>query len=192
LLQKDKSKTKIKAVLQNEAPYFANLPAGNYDAIISIKGYKVTTKEIDLDCNLANEQNVVSEVVFLWEGDTKEAVKMNGSAFAVTGDDSEKPNKPLEGYNSKPDGKGELKGKAAYLPQPAYPRAARAVRATGAVQVEVLINEIGKVVYAKAIDGHPLLRATAVKAAQEAKFTQTTLQGMPVKVLGIITYNFVP
>jgi hypothetical protein len=41
------------------------------------------------------------------------------------------------------------------------------------------------------VDGHPLLRAAAVKAARESKFTPTTLEGKPVMVNGIIIYNFV-
>jgi len=192
LLQKGKSKTRIKADLQSEIPYFTNLPVGNYNAIITMKGYKVTTKEIDFDCRMANDQNVVSEVMFLWEGDAKETVKMNGGALLVIGDSSEKPNKPLENYTSNPDGKGEISGNAAYLPKPAYPRAAMAVKAMGAVQVQVLIDEIGRVIYAKAVSGHPLLRAAAIKAAREAKFAQTRLQGVPVQVSGIVTYNFVP
>ena len=45
---------------------------------------------------------------------------------------------------------------------------------------------------ASAVSGHPLLRAAAVDAARMAKFSQTLLQGNPVKVSGVIVYNFVP
>jgi len=87
---------------------------------------------------------------------------------------------------------GVLNGKAVSLPKPAYPPAARAVRAAGAVQVQVLIDETGKVVSASAAGGHPLLQAAAVAAARGARFSPTLLSGQPVKVSGIITYNFVP
>jgi protein TonB len=87
---------------------------------------------------------------------------------------------------------GVLNGKAISLPKPAYPAAARAVRAAGAVQVQVLIDETGKVVSASAAGGHPLLQAAAVAAARGARFSPTLLSGQPVKVSGIITYNFVP
>jgi len=87
---------------------------------------------------------------------------------------------------------GVLNGKAISLPKPAYPAAARAVRASGAVQVQVLIDETGKVVSASAAGGHPLLQAAAVAAARGARFSPTMLSGQPVKVSGIITYNFVP
>jgi outer membrane biosynthesis protein TonB len=218
LLQTSKSKTTIKAKTQNELPYFENLPAGNYNAVVSMKGYKVTTKEIDFDCSRVNDQNIVSAVIFLWEGDAKETVKMNGGAFqaigTANGDDSNQLKKapvktseetltvdPLktvpavrgqETYISNPEGKKAINGYATYLPKPAYPRAASVVKASGAVLVQVLIDEIGRVVSAEAISGHPLLRAASVNAAREAKFGQTRLQGMPVQVSGIVTYNFIP
>lgn len=87
---------------------------------------------------------------------------------------------------------GVLNGKATSLPKPPYPPAARAVRASGAVSVQVLIDESGSVVSASAVSGHPLLRAAAVQAARGARFSPTQLSGQPVKVSGVITYNFVP
>jgi TonB family protein len=87
---------------------------------------------------------------------------------------------------------GVLNGKAISLPKPAYPPAARAVRASGAVSVQVLIDENGNVISASAISGHALLRTAAVQAARGSKFPPTKLSGQPVKVSGIITYNFIP
>ena len=87
---------------------------------------------------------------------------------------------------------GVLNGKATSLPKPAYPPAAKAVRASGAVSVQVLISESGSVISASAVSGHPLLRAAAVSAARGARFSPTLLSGQPVKVSGVITYNFVP
>lgn len=87
---------------------------------------------------------------------------------------------------------GVLNGKAQNLPKPTYPRAARAVRASGAVPVQVLIEENGDIFSAEAVGGHPLLRGESVLRACEAKFSPTLLEGKPVKVSGIITYNYVP
>jgi len=87
---------------------------------------------------------------------------------------------------------GVLNGKAISLPKPPYPAAARAVRASGTVSVQVLISESGSVISASAASGHPLLRAAAVAAARGARFSPTQLSGQPVKVSGVITYNFVP
>ena len=86
---------------------------------------------------------------------------------------------------------GVINGKAQTLAKPAYPAAARAVKAEGAVNVQVVIDETGTVVSATAISGHPLLRQAAEQAALQSKFAPTTLQSQPVKVSGIIVYNFV-
>ncbi|MCC6328178.1 MAG: TonB family protein [Acidobacteria bacterium] len=85
---------------------------------------------------------------------------------------------------------GVLNGKAVSLPLPPYPPAARAVRASGAVTVQVVIGESGEVISAQPVAGHPLLRAAAVEAARGAKFSPTLLSGDPVKVSGVIIYNF--
>ena len=87
---------------------------------------------------------------------------------------------------------GIINGKAIDLPKPAYPAAARAVRAQGAVNVQVTVDENGNVIEANAVSGHPLLRASAVSSARNAKFAPTLLSGKPVKVTGNIVYNFVP
>lgn len=87
---------------------------------------------------------------------------------------------------------GVVNGKAENLPQPVYPAAARAVRASGSVNVQVLIDENGNVVSANAVSGHPQLRAAAESAARTAKFKPTMLSGEPVKVNGILVFNFMP
>ena len=88
--------------------------------------------------------------------------------------------------------KGVLNDKAVVLSKPTYPRAAKAVKVGGKVQVQVLIYEDGTVYSAQAVEGHPLLRHTAEIAACGSKFSPTLLSGKPVKVSGLITYNFVP
>lgn len=88
--------------------------------------------------------------------------------------------------------RGVVNGEAVRLPKPAYPAAARAINVSGSVSVQVLIDEQGTVVSAVAASGHPLLRAAAVAAAKQAKFTPTKLSDQPVKVTGVIVYNFVP
>jgi len=86
---------------------------------------------------------------------------------------------------------GVLNGKATSLPPPDYPPIARQAKATGTVAVQITIDEGGNVIVAEAVSGHPLLRAAAVKAARDAKFSPTRLSGQPVKVNGVLTYNFV-
>ena len=86
---------------------------------------------------------------------------------------------------------GVLNGKAISLPKPNYPPIARQAHASGTVVVQVTIDENGSVISAHAVSGHPLLQAVAVSAARGARFSPTKLSGQPVKVTGVITYNFV-
>ncbi len=87
---------------------------------------------------------------------------------------------------------GALDAKAIEKPSPAYPAAARAVRASGKVTVQITVDEQGRVVEANAVNGHPLLRAAAVAAARSSRFKPTLLSGKPIRVTGTITYDFKP
>lgn len=86
---------------------------------------------------------------------------------------------------------GVLNGRATTMPSPSYPAAAKAVRAEGSVSIQEMIDEDGNVISAAAVSGHPLLRAAAELAARSAGFEPTLLNGKPVKVSGVLTYNFV-
>jgi protein TonB len=94
-----------------------------------------------------------------------------------------RPTAPISG--------GVLNGKAISLPKPPYPAIARTAHASGTVTVQVTVDEEGNVISAHAVTGHPLLQAAAVAAARQAKFAPTKLSGQPVKVMGVIVYNFV-
>lgn len=83
-----------------------------------------------------------------------------------------------------------LNGRALQLPKPPYPQLAKNAGVSGVVTVQVLIDESGKVLSAQAISGHPLLRSAAAQAARQARFSPTILGEQPVKVSGVITYNF--
>jgi periplasmic protein TonB len=83
-----------------------------------------------------------------------------------------------------------LNSRAISLPRPIYPKLALQIGLQGTVTVQVLIDETGRVVSAKA-SGHPLLVAEAQKAAMQARFSPTVISETPMKVSGVITYNFV-
>ena len=85
---------------------------------------------------------------------------------------------------------GVMNGQAIYLATPIYPTIGKTVRASGHVNVQILIDETGKVISARATSGHPLLLASAVRAAYQTRFSPTLLSGVPVKVSGVINYNF--
>jgi TonB family protein len=90
----------------------------------------------------------------------------------------------------KPVSGGVLNGKALALPPPIYPEVARRMRTFGKVEVDVIVDENGKVISATAISGPSLLRDVAVEAALKARFSPTKLSGQPVKIAGRINYNF--
>ncbi len=81
-------------------------------------------------------------------------------------------------------------GRAIQLAKPVYPPIARAAHATGSVEVQILIGLDGSVIAAASISGHPLLQAAGVSAARETLFAPTKLNGQPVKVTGILRYDF--
>lgn len=87
---------------------------------------------------------------------------------------------------------GILNGKATYLGRPTYPTAARAVGASGAVNVRVTVDEEGNVAEAQAVSGHPTLRQAAEEAARTSKFAPTVVNGKTIRISGIVVYNFVP
>jgi TonB family protein len=113
-----------------------------------------------------------------------------------TGEDSDpkkdEPNKPAHTADGGrgPISGGVLNGKALSLPAPEYPAVAKQAKASGPVAVQVTVDENGSVISAHAVSGHPLLQAAAVAAARQAKFSPTSLMGEPVKVNGVIVYNF--
>jgi TonB family protein len=71
-----------------------------------------------------------------------------------------------------------------------YPPTARMMGAFGAVRVQVTISESGRVIEAKAISGHQSLRSAAVEAAMKWVFKPTTIDGVPIKVQGILNFSF--
>jgi TonB family protein len=84
-----------------------------------------------------------------------------------------------------------LNGRAVTLPKPEYPGIALERRLTGVVVVKVEIDEAGNVAAARDMcQGLPYLSEAAVGAAWKARFTPTTINGQPVRVRGVIQYNF--
>ena len=110
-------------------------------------------------------------------------------AAPVVDIDSEPP-PPAPAPILKPVSGGVLNGTAISLPPPGYPEAARRLRLSGIVTVEVVVDETGKVISAVATSGPAMLRDVAVQAALRARFSPTKLSGQPVKVSGLINYKF--
>lgn len=98
---------------------------------------------------------------------------------------NQNPNQPNQ--KKAPIAGGMLNGKAIYLPMPEIP----AGETSGVVLVQVLIDEQGTVVEARAVSGPQHLHAAAVNAARLARFQPTMMMGEPVKVNGTLSYSFV-
>lgn len=103
---------------------------------------------------------------------------------SVDGDSNPQPTAKVSG--------GVLNGRAVNKIEPAYPAFAREAGASGTVEVRIVFEETGKVIWAKAVSGHPQLRQAAEDAAWQTKFSPTILSGQPVRTSGIMLYNFVP
>jgi protein TonB len=114
-----------------------------------------------------------------------------GAPVVKTNDDLPPPPvKPVAKASLRPISGGVLNGKAMEMPKPIYPETARRAKMTGVVTVEVVIDVSGKVIGARAVSGPDMLRDAAERAARQAKFTPALLSGQPVRVSGLITYNF--
>jgi protein TonB len=120
--------------------------------------------------------------------------KLTNPAVIEQGEDEPPPPKPTPTPAPKPRepiSGGVLDSKAISKPLPAYPLLASIEKVGGTVTVQVIVDESGKVVSARAVDGHPLLQEAAVEAAYRARFSPTFSSGQPVKVSGVLTYSFI-
>ncbi|HEV7395539.1 MAG TPA: TonB family protein [Pyrinomonadaceae bacterium] len=116
-----------------------------------------------------------------------------GAVTPATRVETETPPPPAEIKKPVPQiiKKSVINGLAIDLPKPPYPLIAKNSHIEGTVSVQVLIDENGKVISAHSMSGHAFLTGEAVRAAYRARFSPTKIGEQPVKVSGIITYNFV-
>jgi TonB family protein len=84
----------------------------------------------------------------------------------------------------------ELSGYATNRVMPRYPIEAKKALAQGPVQVEVTVSEFGKVIEAKAVSGHELLRDAAAQAAKQWEFNTAEVSSAPVKMQGVLVFSF--
>jgi TonB family protein len=120
------------------------------------------------------------------ETETKPQSQPNSSPTPQT-----QPETNVQSEGVRPTEGGILNSRATDLPKANYPAEAKKAHVSGQVQVQVLVDETGKVVSAEAVFGPESLRAAAVEAAKRARFKPTVVDGVAVKVSGIITYDFV-
>ena len=183
--------------------YFKDMPDGNYKIRIKKEGFKTTVHQHKLACGTTSAGFNILDL-FLLSGSPSEVVEARpvtrvrmdrmtvvGNPDVIRRSDPPPPKLTSVQAGSTISG-GVLNGKAVYLPKPLYPVEAIAARASGAVTIQVLIDESGSVIKAATVSGPELLRSAAENAAHMARFSPTTIAGVPVKVGGVIIYNFVP
>src|SRR5258707_4358154 len=86
---------------------------------------------------------------------------------------------------------GILNGAATKLATPKYPDAARADKASGTINVKVVVDETGSVIWAHAIEGHPALKEAAEKASPQTKVRPPNVEGKIEKISGFLIFRFV-
>ncbi len=85
---------------------------------------------------------------------------------------------------------GSLLAYATKQQAPVYPPAARSMRATGIVKVEVTVIESGDVSEVQKTSGPGLLQTAAKDAIRKWKFKPFVRDGQPVKAIGFVNFNF--
>jgi TonB family protein len=83
-----------------------------------------------------------------------------------------------------------LRGFALLKVQPDYPITAKQSRIRGTVLVRVTIDELGIVTAAEPVSGPLELHRASVEAARQWRFKPSSLNGVPLKVQGLLTFNF--
>lgn len=173
---------------------FFNLSEGDYETITSKKNFKQSVDKFSLTCKDFDQDGYKVKVVVLRAGDSQEKVETD------IRDSVNEPGKleVLARWKSKTERLKKfekinnlLNSNATYLGKPNYPKAAKAAKAAGVIFVQITIDEKGKVESAQSISGHSLLRAAAAEAAKNSKFKPTIVAGNPVKVTGLLVYNFI-
>lgn len=91
---------------------------------------------------------------------------------------------------AKPVEAGALDSKAIERPKPVYSEEAKRLKAKGKVTVTVIVDEKGKVVFARALNGVAVLREAAEEAARNTTFKPLVQDGITVRFTGTLTYDF--
>ncbi len=168
---------------------FDSIETGSYKVVLTKEGYYKTRADLLTFCGDA-VTGFVNHLVPIWKGDPAKTVNYSLSTLKESAGENSKPTGKFKIAPSDPNTPEVLNGSALVLAKPKYPATAKAIGANGAVNIKVLIDENGFIVDAYSVSGHPLLRSVAVEAARASQFKPTLLSGVPVKVIGIIVYNF--
>ncbi len=73
---------------------------------------------------------------------------------------------------------------------PVYPQAAKTIRMSGIVKVDVMVDEEGKVSEVQKTSGPQMLQRAATDAIKKWKFKPFVRDGQPIKATGFVSFNF--
>ena len=114
--------------------------------------------------------------------ENKPTVQVPVPQTAAPKSDAPAPSGPLE--------VGSLISYATKQQAPVYPPAARSMRTTGIVKVEVTVSESGEVAEVKNTTGPMMLQAAAKDAIRKWRFKPFVRDGQPVRASGFVNFNF--
>lgn len=85
---------------------------------------------------------------------------------------------------------GRIDSRVIEIPKPVYPVEAKDAKISGVVTALVLVDETGKVIWARVRTGHPLLQAAVKTVVCQARLKPFKVNGDFVKTNGVLTYKF--
>ncbi|MCA1622296.1 MAG: energy transducer TonB [Acidobacteria bacterium] len=92
--------------------------------------------------------------------------------------------------NAAPLAVGSLLEYATQKTNPVYPPAARSIRMSGVVKIELVVDEKGQVAEVQKTSGPSMLQRAATDAVRRWKFKPFTRDGQPIKATGFVSFNF--
>jgi TonB family protein len=120
----------------------------------------------------------------------KQVVKVSQSVAANSGDATDTAQSTATKTIVRQVAAGMTAANVIFSPAPEYPAAAAAARVHGEVTVHVVVDPDGKVIYAHAVSGPPLLRDAAKEAVERWRYQPVLDNGKPIAVTTVAILDF--
>lgn len=171
---KDDSKSQAESVARIETPIQTDTPK------VQIKTPNEVSKTDSSNSSaLPRDKNVETQVSV---NKTNPNEAKTETQTTANNTDLPKTNKPLA--------VGSLLEYVTQKVNPTYPPAAKTVRMSGVVKVNVVVDEEGKVAEVQKTTGPQMLQRAATDAIRKWKFKPFIRDGQPTKAAGYISFNF--
>lgn len=182
--------TETRKLTQNGAPGLeARIVSGDGKTLIVHRGFVKKNRLYQIFVETSPKAGAEKEIARFFDSFTLKPVTKPGDgaedeSYGESDASTVTPTGPIR------RSEGELRKSAVTRAVPDYPRDAIAQRLGGDVQVEVLIDETGKVVEARAVSGPRNFHQSAVRAAYKWGFQPFLMNGTAVRVAGVLTFRF--